>query len=76
MLLFAPTHDLNPSIYYAQWILAFGHYGGWYLPYILPSSVLPGKALRAPHMNAEIGHMTAMLTNVLALLVVREYYFR
>lgn len=75
VLLFAPVRDLNPTLWTAQCILALGHYGGWYLPYILPASFLPGKPLRAPHWRAEINHLTAMTSNVFALILARGAYF-
>ena len=59
VLLLAPEEDLNPTIWYVQVILAVGHYGGWYVPYVLPSSVLPGKPLRAPVWQAEVGHLVS-----------------
>ena len=75
VLLLAPVEDLNPTMFVAQCILALGHYGGWYLPYVLPVGFLRGKPLRAPHWNAEVGHLTAMTTNIAALILARGAYF-
>eukprot|EP00467_Chlorarachnion_reptans_P015277 CAMPEP_0114536262 /NCGR_PEP_ID=MMETSP0109-20121206/28893_1 /TAXON_ID=29199 /ORGANISM="Chlorarachnion reptans, Strain CCCM449" /LENGTH=173 /DNA_ID=CAMNT_0001719957 /DNA_START=18 /DNA_END=538 /DNA_ORIENTATION=+ len=59
------------------WILALGHYGGWYIPYLFPKGfwVQGAKELRAPVWAAEYGHIVALATNVLALLVARPKYF-
>mmetsp|Transcript_13798 Transcript_13798/g.33702 ORF Transcript_13798/g.33702 Transcript_13798/m.33702 type:complete len:165 (-) Transcript_13798:174-668(-) len=73
----SPERDLNPTVYYSQWILALGHYGGWYIPYLFPKGfwVQGAKELRAPVWAAEYGHIVALATNVLALLVARPKYF-
>uniref|UniRef100_A0A7S2XHU7 Uncharacterized protein n=1 Tax=Lotharella oceanica TaxID=641309 RepID=A0A7S2XHU7_9EUKA len=77
VMFLAPRSDMNPTVYCAQWVLALGHYGGWYLPYLFPKGtwVEGGAELRAPVWAAEYGHMAAMLTNALALLVTKPLYF-